>query len=139
MVFRQVESAERFDRLWPILIAAVGKPEADRHDQLREQYLAHSHQLWELRDTTRAVGVIGVRVGDPAEITHIAVDPEYRGRGYGARLVARLCKKHPGITTWWAETDDDAVGFYRRLGFAVERLPPKYPDVTRYRCTLSSP
>lgn len=34
-----------------------------------------------------------------------------------------------------AETDADAVDFYRRCGFAVESLGERYPGVERFRCT----
>lgn len=35
-----------------------------------------------------------------------------------------------------AETDADAVEFYRRCGFAVERIGEQYVGVDRFRCTL---
>lgn len=34
-----------------------------------------------------------------------------------------------------AETDDDAVAFYRKCGFHIASLGEKYPGVIRYRCT----
>ena len=36
-----------------------------------------------------------------------------------------------------AETDDDAVGFYRKVGFSVQPLGNKYvAGINRYLCTL---
>lgn len=40
------------------------------------------------------------------------------------------------VTKIIAETDMDAVGFYRRYGFSIEALGEKYPGVERYKCTL---
>jgi hypothetical protein len=37
-----------------------------------------------------------------------------------------------------AETDSDAVGFYRSCGFTVLSLGEVYPGVERFRCTLES-
>jgi len=36
-----------------------------------------------------------------------------------------------------AETDDDAVGFYRSCGFVIEGAPPKFGRA-RYWCTRES-
>lgn len=37
-----------------------------------------------------------------------------------------------------AETDDDAVGFYRKVGFSVLPLGDKYnTGINRYLCTLT--
>lgn len=33
-----------------------------------------------------------------------------------------------------AETDDEAVDFYRNIGFEVHSLGEKYPGVERFRC-----
>jgi hypothetical protein len=38
-----------------------------------------------------------------------------------------------------AETDADAVDFYRAIGFAVENLGERYPGVERRRCRLELP
>lgn len=35
-----------------------------------------------------------------------------------------------------AETDGDAVGFYRACGFSVVSLDEKYPGCVRYLCRL---
>ncbi|PSC77189.1 N-acetyltransferase, partial [Mammaliicoccus sciuri] len=33
-----------------------------------------------------------------------------------------------------AETDNDAVGFYIKLGFKIISLGEKYPGIIRYKC-----
>lgn len=66
-------------------------------------------------------------------LTAIGVAVSHRGRGLGRRLLREVERT---IDDDWieAETDDDAVGFYRSCGFAVESLGEKYPGVERFRC-----
>lgn len=70
-----------------------------------------------------------------AEILILSVAKEYQGRGVGRALVAHIQRQLKIPLT--AETDDEAVGFYRRCGFSVTSLGKKYPGVIRYRCILA--
>ncbi|QSF44504.1 GNAT family N-acetyltransferase [Paenibacillus tianjinensis] len=45
--------------------------------------------------------------------------------------------KTAGIETITAETDHEAVGFYRNAGFAITSLGEQYPGVERFACILS--
>lgn len=69
------------------------------------------------------------------EIVSIAVDPAFRRQGIGSNLIS-FAAKSLKCDEVRAETDDDAVGFYRRYGFDVVSLGEKYPGVIRYLCTL---
>lgn len=40
------------------------------------------------------------------------------------------------LTYLEAETDDEAVEFYKRIGFQVRTLGEKYPGVERFHCYL---
>ncbi|MWV60663.1 GNAT family N-acetyltransferase [Rathayibacter sp. VKM Ac-2754] len=104
-------------------------------------------ELARLRDeelpTLSIIGAVGdggldafaaVRIReDGLEIEYIAS----RVRGLGSALVSELRRRHPGVVIV-AETDDDAIGFYRRLGFTDVPAPadPRWPGRPRYRCTL---
>ncbi len=70
------------------------------------------------------------------EIMGIAVEPAARKRGVGAKLID-FAAQSLGCQKICAETDDGAMGFYRRCGFRVESLGEKYPGCVRYWCTLS--
>ena len=61
-----------------------------------------------------------------------------RGRGAGRELVDRLALLGTSIV---AQTDGDAVGFYRALGFRVTdaHQDPRWPGVRRYRCERAEP
>ena len=73
-----------------------------------------------------------------AVIQHIAVLPEAQRQGIGRKLIQHLVHVHR-FHYLEAETDRDAVEFYRRCGFAVHSQGEVYPGVERYRCILESP
>ena len=66
-------------------------------------------------------------------LEYIAVAPELRGDGIGRALVDALAGVSGQVV---AETDDDAVGFYRALDFDIGPAPsdPRWPGRRRYRC-----
>jgi ribosomal protein S18 acetylase RimI-like enzyme len=68
------------------------------------------------------------------EILNIAVDPDYRGRGFGSQLVKQVIAAHSPAKII-AETDDDAVDFYRKLGFNTIPFHSKW-GITRYKMLL---
>ena len=77
---------------------------------------------------------------DPVVLEYLATQESAQGRGLGRALVAAIHAEHPDRTIV-AETDDDAVEFYRRLGFSIEQTgssDPRWPDRRRYRCTLET-
>ncbi|WP_409344431.1 GNAT family N-acetyltransferase [Paenibacillus sp. MBLB4367] len=82
------------------------------------------------------VGLAGFRLDEAGvmEIKHIAVVPEERGKGYGRGIVLELLFQHNPAKII-AETDEEAVDFYRSIGFMIESLGEKYPGVERFACT----
>ena len=52
------------------------------------------------------------------EIAGIAVDPAARGQGVGSHMIRQAVRRYRPRHVC-AETDDDAVGFYRKNGFSV--------------------
>lgn len=94
--------------------------------------------VW-MADGEEAAGLIGWRVqGNSLEILHIAVDEGMRHRDIGGRLIAAVVaweRPHSVL----AETDQDAVGFYRHYGFTIQSLGEKYPGVERFQCRWRPP
>ncbi|MDF2645335.1 MAG: family N-acetyltransferase [Paenibacillus sp.] len=82
------------------------------------------------------VGIIGFELSDNQEmtITHLAVEPESRGVGFGRGIILEIIEDmHPvRIVT---ETDEESVQFYRNIGFVIRSLGEKYPGVERFLCT----
>ena len=86
-------------------------------------------------------GIVGMLVmkkeADKAEIVGIAVSEKYRGRGI-ARQILQHAITEENLQTVFAQTDEDAVGFYRKCGFEIEEEVVQYPDgeCVRYNCEL---
>jgi len=56
----------------------------------------------------------------------LAVHPEYRGEGFGRRLVAAVVEDHGTVTCHARATNDEALSFYEHLGFEVQRRVEDY-------------
>lgn len=69
---------------------------------------------------------------DAIGIRSIAVLPDWRNRGLARSLIDALVER-TGAARVVAETDDDAVGFYRCCAFTVADAPPKFGR-PRYWC-----
>lgn len=85
----------------------------------------------------KLVGLIGLALqpGASAIIRHIVVRRDHRRSGIGKALIDAVCSKY-FLGEISAETDRDAVDFYRRCGFHIESLGEKYPGTERFWCTL---
>lgn len=74
--------------------------------------------------------------GEQGRVTAIGVASDDRRRGWGRALIAALPEQLLGLEGLNAETDAEAVGFYRALGFTVMSLGEQYPGVERFTCRL---
>lgn len=72
------------------------------------------------------------------EIIGIAVDVSVRGKGVGSYMINQVLNGYDLISVY-AETDNDAVGFYRNNGFRIVEFSETYDDetVVRYKCELT--
>jgi ribosomal protein S18 acetylase RimI-like enzyme len=59
-------------------------------------------------------------------ILFLAVATEYRGEGFGARLVHDVAEDYSTVTCHARATNTDALGFYEHLGFEVKRRVDNY-------------
>jgi ribosomal protein S18 acetylase RimI-like enzyme len=75
-------------------------------------------------DGERLVGFAATR--RDGYILFLAVDPDYRGEGFGRRLVAAVAEDHSSVTCHARATNDDALGFYEHLGFEIQRRIDNY-------------
>ena len=71
------------------------------------------------------------------KIVGIAVESSARNRGVGSYMINRLIDDY-SLNLILAETDKDAVGFYRKNGFSVIECSESYngETVIRYKCEL---
>ncbi len=59
----------------------------------------------------------------------LAVDPEYRGLGFGRRLVAAVAEEYDSITCHARRSNEQALAFYTGIGFEVtKRINNYYED-----------
>jgi len=88
----------------------------------------------------RVVGTLISELRDDGsiEIINVATTHDMERQGVGRSMVSYLLARSRGRPIC-AETDGDAVGFYRSLGFAIESLGEKYPGTVRYRCVSMGP
>ncbi|ADJ14856.1 GNAT family N-acetyltransferase [Halalkalicoccus jeotgali] len=56
----------------------------------------------------------------------LAVDPEYRGQGFGERLVDLVAEDHRAVTCHARTTNEEALSFYDHLGFEIVRRIDNY-------------
>ncbi len=59
-------------------------------------------------------------------ILFLAVSPDFRGDGFGERLVATVAEHHPSVTCHARTTNHNALDFYEHLGFEVQRRVTGY-------------
>ena len=75
--------------------------------------------------------------GYEAEILGIAVKMDQRKKGVGKDMVYQVMESEH-LRRITAQTDDDAIGFYRNSGFEAEKVVIEYPDgaAVRYNCVF---
>lgn len=59
-------------------------------------------------------------------ILFLAVDPDYRGEGFGRQLVAEVAEDHSSVTCHARTTNQTALDFYAGVGFEIQRRVESY-------------
>ncbi len=100
--------------------------------------LEPTRKLFGYMDDDKFVGCIGIELTgkNHGEIKHIAVDSQHRKKGIGSAMIRYIWNNFP-FTIIVAETDNDAVQFYKNYGFNITSLGEKYPGVERLHCILT--
>ena len=72
------------------------------------------------------------------EIIGISVDVYARGKGIGSYMINQVINNY-GLLSIYAETDNDAIGFYQKNGFNIMEFSETYgaETVIRYKCELT--
>ena len=70
-------------------------------------------------------------IGDEGNITNVAIDPEFRGQGFGTLLVKNMMEDGEninlvGFTLEVRVSNAPAIGLYEKLGFKNEGIRPGY-------------
>ncbi len=123
-----------------VLAPSVYRPTAARLAQICARYQAESRwQMLGCRYGEEIVGCLGLALDEAghATIRHIAVAPARRGHGIGTMMI-RHARALFALTHLSAETDSEAVGFYRACGFVIQSLGEVYPGTERFLCTYTA-
>ena len=90
------------------------------------------------QDKILGVMVVSFIEQQKIEIIGIAVDLSARGKGVGSYIINQVINNY-GLLSVYAETDNDAVEFYRNNGFNIVEFSETYGNETviRYKCELT--
>lgn len=121
-----------------LLAFCMGHPTPAKIQATCEKY-RHQPQ-WKLlgmQGADRIVGCIGIELVNDGQavVRCIAVTPAFRKQNIGRTLIDDAVR-HFRLYHLTAETDAEAVEFYRSCGFAITSLGEIYPGTERFRCVL---
>ena len=90
------------------------------------------------QDKIVGIMVVSFKEQKKIEIIGIAVDVSTRGKGIGSYMINQVINNY-GLLSVYAETDNDAVGFYRKNDFNIMAFSETYDGATviRYKCELT--
>jgi ribosomal protein S18 acetylase RimI-like enzyme len=114
-------------------------PDPDRLTETVAQYRNDPDlRLYGLEEDGVLIGLIGYALaGNRLDIRHLAVEPEFRRQGYGRGLILEaIAKEQPDWVA--AETDEEAVEFYRNIGFTIVSLGERFPGAERFLCVYDA-
>lgn len=119
-----------------LLKPSVFKPTPEKLKVRAEKYFNNPNTyIYACRDGGKYIGIVVLEVvGTNATVLDIAVDEACRKQGIGSALLSFILENF-NISELTAETDDDAVGFYKKFGFSITETKTVY-DVRRYLCTF---
>ena len=90
------------------------------------------------QDKIVGIMVVSFKEQKNIEIIGIAVDVSARGKGIGSYMINEVINNY-GLLSVYAETDNDAVGFYRKNVFNIMEFSETYDGATvvRYKSELT--
>ncbi|NRB10466.1 MAG: tRNA (guanosine(46)-N7)-methyltransferase TrmB [Rickettsiaceae bacterium] len=123
------------ENLAEVIKYSVGMPTTEKIKKVLEFY-NNEGKLIGVFDQTELVGCLGYQVVNNAIIIqHISVLPTYRNKKVATLLINRL-KVNFSDKTIIAETDNEALGFYKKLKFICKSIESQWGN--RYQCTFKA-
>lgn len=120
-----------------VIALCIGNPTNEKIQSSLNYYSSSPNHLIIGATYNRAlIGLIGVSIENNIVIVnHLAILDEYRRYGIAKRLVHCVAKCFQ-MKSIIAETDDEAIGFYRALNFHCDVFTGPYG--IRYKCKLNA-
>lgn len=124
--------------LLELLAPSVYDPTEERLLNRARKYQEYgNNNIYAYRENNQYKGIVVFKILDSsATILDIAVKPEYQGRGIGSKLIDFIFNSF-NVDSITAETDDDAIEFYKKYGFIVADTKVEF-DTKRYVCVCES-
>lgn len=136
--FANVKASLFDSEVLTLLAPSVYNPTPERLKHRAEEYAADSNvKAYACKNSEKYIGIVVLKTeNDTAEILDIAVKPKYRKHGIGSMLIDYIFSKF-AVSKITAETDNDAIGFYKKYGFIVADTKVEF-DTKRYVCVCGS-
>ena len=117
-------------------------PTEDKFNKKIDQFLNdNSIKIFACFNQDIIEGVIAIFFVEKNQIAieGIAVDLSTRSNGIGSYMIKQVINKY-NLFSVYAETDNDAVGFYQKNGFSIKEFAETYDEenVVRYKCEWKS-
>ncbi len=123
------------DIIYHIFQDIIWEPTNEKIDQiLNKSRKDESYEIIGSVEENKLIGIIIYR-SDKSNviIEYFGVESAYRQKGIGSKLIDEVIK-NTKVNCIEAETEDDAVNFYKKYGFVITSLGQKYPGRKHYRC-----
>lgn len=137
MEIKEITDFNELMGVYDIYKQCMYMPTKDKYKAKIISYLSDDCiKIYGCLDKEIIVGVIVVKFHEySAEILGIAVDVSVRNQGIGSYMVNTV-KNIYVLNFIIAETDSEAVGFYRKLGFTISEFieVKDNTSILRYRC-----
>ena len=126
------------NRIYELLAPSLYNPTEERLLNRAKKYQEDENtNIYAYKDNGEYKGIVVFEIlNNSATILDIAVKPEHQKCGIGSKLIDFIFNSFnaQNIT---AETDDDAIGFYKKYGFTVADTKVEF-DTKRYVCVCGS-
>jgi len=121
-----------------LLAPSVFNPTEERLLNRAKKYQEDENtNIYAYKDNGEHKGIVIFKIiNNSATILDIAVKPEYQGHGIGSKLIDFIFNSF-NVDSITAETDDDAIEFYKKYGFTVADTKVEF-DTKRYVCVCGS-
>lgn len=127
-MIREIRSELQSHTAYEIYSACMYLPTPQKYQTLMDEYLSDPDVCClGAFENGNMTGILIVRCG---EILGIAVHPAKHAQGVGRALIQHALRIFPVLC---AETDSDAVNFYRCCGFECTAFERTFPDGCRIR------
>ena len=141
LILRELTFKNEVLQTYEIYRYCMFRPTEEKFNIKVDQYLNdNSVKIFACFEQDKILGVMVVSFIEQKkiEIIGIAVDVSVRRKGVASYMINQVVNNY-GLLSIYAETDNDAVGFYRNNGFRIVEFSETYDDetVVRYKCELT--